>query len=949
MQAKKQTPPPKQQQISTPNAQKNQTNSEANRYRKFFIQTMFETKSIDLCKTIFFSLIKYLDIDALKKSPFFTELKNNLLPQISLEAIWSYAVYIVQRDKLSTLKFLIDECNFSLQTAKDANHVTLLHEACLYGREKIVSYLLEKNADVNAKDLAGYVPLNRVVSGYAKVTSLIVCLQKHGANVSVTDNAGVPLWYHAAHAGNVEAVEKLKALGVNPNVKHLDTTCSEYLNASKKKTYAKKQITLPLDNPSPEEIAITDCTHILVSENVDLKKVKNSINFFKKKATLPYDRVVLCFNAYLLSSSFDLKTTVDRFLIDFCKTASSNIIFLVQIAIEFFSAEKKFDVIESLSNCLWTLLSRETITSLPDIIAYYLNIVGYYLLVKSFKRAEESAKKGLLLLPKLGFEAERAALWYNLGASQEAQLNFLSASESYGNAFELQKDNYDFFVRHITLLLSQEKYDLAGSVCRLSKCDAAQIYTLHLQYLVGALSGADVLKALNNISPEINKKSDEVLKIMLLAFQTDYAKLVAPDSALVVGNQYFALSEEVYSKNPKIRIEHAIITILHLYVSLKKPKEGLLLSQKCQKKYPQEFAHSRLLKNFMVYLYLANNHIDDALQLIKQLQQSKHFVFSVEILICLVVCMICEKNKKVFEVFDEILSCNPENEVILFYKELANNFFKKSIETNLLSEASNTPSVEMVSSPFPESEVNKTIEINRLPSSDPDIIIESDEVIEEQKPEHWDPVKIHQFCQQKKQQYLFALGDKLSSTKRPKAVWKIGKEVYREGDKDVVSLDSLFYERHYVVIDRCLSVDKKFEEALGKNVCERKFGQSGIKILQNTLVELKCVKEDNRLYTTTVYDNQNHYLAILNKQGNHLKIKAVLRSKKQLEVIVVSEAGYVFEETKNTNNTNNQEANMDIYFRPVLSPISSASNKTASLGRETTQKTSNIEFGVSNK
>ena len=104
--------------------------------------------------------------------------------------------------------------------AVDNNHSTLLHEASYYGNVKVAQLLLERGANINARNKEGHTPLHRVLVslGYGAGVhyfDIIQLLFEHGANVDALDDAQSAPLHVASQSGSTEATRLLLEYGAD--------------------------------------------------------------------------------------------------------------------------------------------------------------------------------------------------------------------------------------------------------------------------------------------------------------------------------------------------------------------------------------------------------------------------------------------------------------------------------------------------------------------------------------------------------------------------------------------------------------------------------------------------------------------------------------------------------------------------------------------------------------
>lgn len=153
---------------------------------------------------------------------------------------------------------------------------------------------------------------------------------------------------------------------------------------------------------------------------------------------------------------------------------------------------------------------------------------------------------------------------------------------------------------------------------------------------------------------------------------------------------------------------------------------------------------------------------------------------------------------------------------------------------------------------------------------------------------------ITKYCQNKKS---LLLASSTQITTITGTSWQVSPERgHRSTDDDVCPI--LEKPGFYCVIDSELQNKlapaflSKFILAMKKGLVKRAEGENGIKFIINNkgiaLIELK-IDEDMRLYATEIIQNdKGQNLIIINKQGNHKKVKTVAQNSTLTKVIVNS-------------------------------------------------------------
>jgi ankyrin repeat protein len=109
-----------------------------------------------------------------------------------------------QEGNLENVINLIDNCNISVNCKFYFNY-TPLHIACIYNHPKIVLELLQRNADINAKDNSGRTPL-LISTRHPEIVSILLNNQ---ANINATDQDKMAPLHWACNYGSLDVVKLL--------------------------------------------------------------------------------------------------------------------------------------------------------------------------------------------------------------------------------------------------------------------------------------------------------------------------------------------------------------------------------------------------------------------------------------------------------------------------------------------------------------------------------------------------------------------------------------------------------------------------------------------------------------------------------------------------------------------------------------------------------------------
>lgn len=142
------------------------------------------------------------------------------------------------RGDFEMVKVLSNGSSNIIALSKNNNGLTLLHYAAVIGRKDMVEWLLDHNADVNARDNNGLTPLHYAAAiGLKEIPELLLA---HKADVNAKDNNGLTPLHYAANFGRQEVPELLLASKADANAKdHNGLTPLDYAEATHHKSLAE--------------------------------------------------------------------------------------------------------------------------------------------------------------------------------------------------------------------------------------------------------------------------------------------------------------------------------------------------------------------------------------------------------------------------------------------------------------------------------------------------------------------------------------------------------------------------------------------------------------------------------------------------------------------------------------------------------------------------------------
>lgn len=834
---------------------------------------------------LFILLVLYIDIKELTKLPRFTAIKNKALPLINVNMIFGrIGIHAVHRNKLGVIKFLEEECQFTnLGDVVDGNGISLFHEACVYGYRDLIVYFLEHGANVNLVDNFGQTGLHRLAlkNNCAK---LIQVLKSYGANLDVRDSQDcTPLHLAVLHKNN-DCATALRRCGANTQLLLQDLDLSGLTRA-----VAQGNITtgpLPRLENYLTEVQIKERVRAQFSYALLLTARDEQIfrtvvkDFIAVGSPLVREDCLHIVDSYLLGVSADPNQII-HFL---SKNMANNKFSLVDVACIIlrismpFIASNQITAIVKFLEFITPLLLKEQQPSdeFADIVSSFIviaNGAGLYTLTETY------AKHALSLVVGSNNPTTIAHIHYNLGQSKTARMQYAEARSCYEKAFSFLNNDTDIFKNYWVTVLRLSLSE-ALAICRSSNCgDFTTVATTYTLVLLGVISYQQALTKLDA------NYSDESTKILALDVVSDcHLRLKNYQLAIEYGKKALALKII-----PRATRDYgdAIMLYLKLLIECNQYEQALQDLRNFLKTYQLDFSKNYILITFAALIYLGNNLTDEAEAMVADLLQEDHLRRTLsDLYTCLAISEINHgeyESAHVRKYLDFALKFNPDNHKAKFYKLLVSilDHDKQSFAAD-----QNELDSDLV--------IDVTLE-NDLLSDRP----HTDEL----QIEDYDPVKIHKFFQAQKREALLSISDSISSTPEPVCKWTVQGKRYLGDNPNLVSLNSNFYPDHFAVIDPELKLDQetmaRFQVALNKGVCRRKYEQNGIKFISRSVIELK-IDDGIRLYTTAMYINQQgKYLIIFDHSGNHQAIKDLVSSKNRIDVIaVIGEADNTFKADK---------------------------------------------------
>ena len=123
--------------------------------------------------------------------------------------------FAASKGNLESVKLIMERPDASeLINKGNAYGNTALHEAAVGGQDAVITYLIEKGANVNVINKRGSTPLLFALYGDQPTRALISTLLSHGANITQVDEDGVGVLHISAIKGHEDLVKFFLEKGV---------------------------------------------------------------------------------------------------------------------------------------------------------------------------------------------------------------------------------------------------------------------------------------------------------------------------------------------------------------------------------------------------------------------------------------------------------------------------------------------------------------------------------------------------------------------------------------------------------------------------------------------------------------------------------------------------------------------------------------------------------------
>lgn len=806
-------------------------------------------------------------IGALKCSPYFKKMKQGMQQRCNTELIFKQItlLQVIKNDQVETLKFLVEECQYSdLVRFANEHGDTLLREACINGAKETIRYLLSQNADVNVTDDNGYFPLYYTIR-FGSDQECLAILAKAGANLNQKNYENMTPLHAAAFFKNTTAIKFLE--GQSSVEKKILVNGLDYqaiLRKSKKGDY--DNISTTIEAPKIEKFAelearflqalyVTQHKHEKNFEKYLIDRLSLKIEIDSKEEWYFIDSLMICY--------WDDSNSVIKFLAENFKKQKLTVNNMLNILSRMCSKYISLRLHQSAQGLLDYVLEfiQRFDTDVTDISGQYCVLSAMFNMLQDYDKSILAAQKALNLLSK-NVKLE-SMIRMSLAIAYKHLGEEIKYNQEVEYAFNCDNQNIDVIYEYVTTLVISQQYSKAIDVClNAPSSERISVLLLEAKYLKGDID-------LVNIEIDEEAYTDYDAKTSALYLKVEkHLQLKEYEVAMSLADK--SLELVLNNKNIEYDTSLALMYYLNKCLECGFDEKALVQLKKLSKTYSWYFDTNLGLKFLACLIYQANGFMAEFKTTVDQLiKLNLNTNIFVRILLNLSIQFYLNKDlDSCMSYLDLVLKISPNEKTALYYQDL------------ILNVASNKEEISTKNEP-------QNIEHD---NSDDDLEI-------------FDPKKIHQIMQMEKAAHIKYVANQLSQSRVRSEGWAISETAfYTSEQNNVVQINSALYADYYAIIDPNLNLDSalrvKFDNALlSKNICYRKFHHNGIKFIGDTVVELK-IHADARLYATTFYQNPNgKRLIIFGAMGDHAKIKEIVRTGKSINIVAVNNKTVTFKDS----------------------------------------------------
>lgn len=849
--------------------------------------------------TAFINFLRFGDMASLKTCSEFKQIAQTACKRLSTNEIFlNIALFCVQKNRLESLQFLIEDCQLAGLLQCELKGVTLFLEACVRGHATIIEYLLNSPHPFNIECASDNwkLPALHYIAANDNLAHLIKKVAARGANLNIKSKEGFTPLHWAAINRCQKTMDELRKAKADLGALYLDKDYKQLHRLAQQGAFTTTFGLVLQDLPYSQEDELNFHAYSLfLATEVSSKKTQRLINTIEQK-----------------TGKFDLKRS------------------LVLAELMYLTITDMGQIIKQLNK--YVLADRITE---EDVVRVYLYLTKYCFYIEDIKNIELLLTTGLARLKQLppttidcqafcvefglkanlygyGGLAEQFAriglqatnqtplftptLYGMLGVSLHSQMRYRDAVLAFKKAIELEA-NSNRYTESFLLCCVQgdilsEFIDTAQKLLQgAPQTPRTVVFCLYINYYQKALTAKEVLKDLPTVH-------DDETRYMVLELLSDcYYELGNADLAIKYAKEYFELTSKKLPGG--FNDDFNVARFIRFYLHFGHYAEAHKTLRKYTSRQPIKPHTHPLLKVLAVITYMANDLFQDAESILAELQSCEVYqTLLAQMCMYYALNLISIESKdyeKSLRQIDLALKIQPDNEQALLFKNMIASMANPQACENkdLEPELFNTIIIQhdlATNVTLPATENNQAD--NQAEHKDVTIKKEagiSDSAITQaQKTSKYDPTKVHSYIQKQKKILLSQITQNIKPSS-VKSSWQIKGALFNETDAQVKSLLSNLYPDYFATIATDLKLDttqqQRFEMALAKGLCKRPLEQNGIKIINNCVIELK-INDDIRLYTQTIYQNpQGTKLIIFDCIGNHQVIQRISRDRQPLTIV----------------------------------------------------------------